>query len=129
MSSPFPASLLSALAGPVLALFLFGCATTAKPLVSRGLPADERKHYIIQNGYGIPEPLKNSFLDGYPDLGMSRELIFQLYGAPDRSSESDATWEYVNRRGQVVTGFKFQNEKVTEIYGDRNGGLPPAPGR
>jgi len=106
---------------------LLGCASTySKPLVSRGLPANERKDYIIQNGYGIPDNVKQSFLDGYVEVNMPREMVFQLYGAPDRSSEADANWEYVNRRATLVTGISFKNDKVEKVYGDPKGGLEAA---
>src|SRR5262245_45969776 len=78
------------------------CASNANlPLVSRGLPADERKDYIIQNGYGIAENIKQSFLNGIVEVGMTKELVFQLYGAPDRTTGRDTNWEYVNSKGNL----------------------------
>lgn len=115
---------ISALALAVLSLFVFGCASNyTRPLVSRGLPAEERKDYVIQNGFGLPENIKQAFLEGYPEVGMARELIFQLYGAPDRSSGGDANWEYVNSKGIVITGLEFKNDKVEKINGDPKGGM------
>lgn len=116
-----------ALVFPSLILCLAGLLACAqpynRPLVTRGLSAEERKDYIIQNGFGIPEPVKQAFLDGYVEVGMPREMVFQLYGAPNRTSEADANWEYVNRRGNLVTGVTFKNEKVEKVYGDPKGGL------
>ena len=61
-------------------LALGACASGyTRPLVSRGLPAEERKDYIIQNGFGIPENVKQAFLDGYVEVGMAREMVFQLF--------------------------------------------------
>ncbi len=106
--------------------FLVACAAQyTKPLVTRGLSTDERKDYIIQNGFGLGEPVKQAFLDGMVEVGMPREMVFQLYGAPDRTSEADANWEYVNRRGNLVTGISFKNDKVEKVYGDPKGGLQP----
>lgn len=103
---------------------LLACAQPYnRPLVTRGLSAEERKDYIIQNGFGIPEQVKQAFLDGYVEVAMPREMVFQLYGAPDRTSEADANWEYVNRRGNLVTGISFKNDKVEKVYGDPKGGL------
>jgi hypothetical protein len=105
-------------------LGMVSCATSYnRPLVSRGLSAEERKDYIIQNGFGIPEPVKQAFLDGYVEVGMARDMVFQLYGAPNRGSNGDDTWEYVNQRGSVVTGVNFKNDKVEKVYGDPKGGL------
>ncbi len=105
-----------------------GCASNyTRPLVSRGLPADERKDYVIQNGFGIPENIKQSFLDGYPIEGMGRELVFQLYGAPDRTTGGDTNWEYVNNKGNLITGITFKNDKVEKIYGDPRGGSGSEP--
>jgi hypothetical protein len=111
----------------IAALFLvMGCAPSyTRPLVSRGLPDDERKDYIIQNGFGIPEPIKQSFLEGFPIEGMAREMVFQLYGNPDRTTEGDTNWEYVNSKGNLITGITFKNDKVEKIYGDPKGGSLP----
>jgi hypothetical protein len=99
------------------------CASNyTRPLVSRGLPAEERKDYIIQNGFGIPENIKQAFLDGYVEVGMAREMVFQLYGAPDRTTGGDTNWEYVNNKGNLITGITFKNDKVEKVYGDPKGG-------
>ncbi len=111
------------LALAALAALAMGCASNYnRPLVARGVPAEERKDYIIQNGFGIPENIKQSFLDGYVEVGMARELVFQLYGAPDRTSGKDTNWEYVNNRGNLITGITFKNDKVEKVYGDPKGG-------
>lgn len=105
-------------------LALAACASSyTRPLVTRGLPTEERKDYVIQNGYGIPENVKQSFLDGYVEVGMSRELVFQLYGAPDRTTSGEDSWEYVNNRGNLITGITFKNDKVEKVYGDPKGGM------
>ena len=106
------------------ALLAWGCSSSySRPLVSRGLPADERKDYVIQNGFGIPEDIKQAFLDGFVEVGMGRELVFQLYGAPDRTTGGDTNWEYVNNKGNLITGITFKNDKVEKVYGDPKGGF------
>jgi hypothetical protein len=112
-----------------LALMMACAATYNRPLITRGLPANERKDYIVQNGYGIPETLKQSFLEGFVLPGMSKELVFQLYGAPDRSGDSDSYWEYVNGKGVIVTAFKFKGDKVDSLIGDPRGGYNEANGK
>ncbi len=104
-------------------IFLSACASHyTRPLVARGLPAEERKDYIIQNGFGIPENVKQAFLDGFVEVGMAREMVFQLYGAPDRTTGGDTNWEYVNNKGTLITGITFKNDKVEKVYGDPKGG-------
>ena len=111
------------LAGVAGVLVVLACASSYnRPLVSRGLPVEERKDYIIQNGFGIPENIKQSFLDGYVEVGMARELVFQLYGAPDRTTGGDTNWEYVNNKGNLITGITFKIDKVEKVYGDPRGG-------
>lgn len=110
---------------PMLALLgcLAACTSNyTRPLVSRGLPAEERKDYIIQNGFGIPENIKQAFLDGYVEVGMAREMVFQLYGSPDRTTGQDTNWEYVNNKGNLITGITFKADKVEKLYGDPRGG-------
>ncbi|MBF0430821.1 MAG: hypothetical protein HQK83_06050 [Fibrobacteria bacterium] len=109
---------------PLLLLIALIACSTNRPLITRGLNSEERRHFVVQNGYGISEENKRSFLDGFPLEGMSQDLIFQLYGAPDRTDDDDTLWEYVDRRGMLITGFRFENKKVTAILGDRRGGLP-----
>ncbi len=102
---------------------IIGCSTN-RALITRGLNEEERRYYVVQNGYGITPEVKQSFLDGFITEGMEQELVFQLYGAPDRTIEDDTIWEYIDGKGKLVTGVKFEDKKVVEIIGDRRGGLP-----
>jgi hypothetical protein len=116
--------LISAATGVAL---LLGCAGGyTPPLTQRGVPADERRDYVIQNGYGIPEPVKQAFLDGYVVEGMSKEMVYHLFGAPDRAANRDSQWEYVNRKGQLITGVHFKNDKIERVDGDPSGGANAA---
>ncbi len=110
------------LAAGCLALLAACASPYTRPLVSRGLPAEERKDYIIQNGFGIPENIKQAFLEGFVEVGMAREMVFQLYGAPDRTTGGDTNWEYVNNKGNLITGITFKADKVEKVYGDPKGG-------
>jgi hypothetical protein len=113
---------LALLAAGCLAVLLACAPAYTRPLVSRGLPAEERKDYIIQNGYGIPENIKQAFLEGFVEVGMAKELVFQLYGTPDRTTGGDTNWEYVNNKGNLITGITFKADKVEKVYGDPKGG-------
>lgn len=111
---------------PILAagaiLLLDACVPKPnRPLAARGLPAEERHGFIIQKGYDTPLEIRQAFVDGRIVQGMDRDLVFQLYGRPDRSREGDAAWEYLDKKGRLITGIKFKNEKVDSIYGDRGG--------
>ncbi len=109
---------------------LAACSSTYnRPLAERGLPEEERKHFVVQNGYGIPENVRKAFLEGFVVEGMNKELVFQLYGAPDRAVEGDSNWEYLDRKGMLITGLRFAGEKVESIYGDPKGGFHPEGGK
>lgn len=101
--------------------FLSGCATN-KPLADRGLPIAERRDFIIQNGYGIRQEIKDSFLAGHVCKGMAQDLVFQLYGAADREGDAGQLWEYIDRRGNLITGVRFSEGRVSEVLGDPTGG-------
>ncbi len=102
---------------------LLGCAGGyIPPLTSRGIPAEERRDYIIQNGFGIPEHIKQAFLEGYLVEGMTKEMVQFLFGAPDRSADKDSHWEYVDRKGMLITGVQFKGDKIEHIDGDPAGG-------
>lgn len=109
-----------------LLAFLFACAANNRPLITRGITDEERRFYIIQNGYGIEPEIRQAFLEGELKLGMNKDLVFQMYGAPDRTRKDNTVWEYVNRGGQVVTGLKFEADSLAEIYGDPTGGKAAA---
>jgi hypothetical protein len=53
---------------------------------------------------------------------MAREMVFQLYGSPDRTTGGDTNWEYVNNKGNLITGITFKADKVEKLYGDPRGG-------
>ncbi len=103
-----------------------GCASTYnRPLVTRGISAEEREYYVVQNGFGLKHDIKRAFLDGNPIPGMNKDMVFQIYGAPDRTANSDSTWEYVNVKGTLITGLRFVGDSLADVYGDRYGGANP----
>lgn len=107
----------------LLAVLLFACSSN-RPLTSRGLSFEERRYYVIQSGYGIEGKVKQTFLDGFVCEEMPQELVFQLFGPPDRTIEDDTVWEYLNGEGGMLTGMKFEDKKIVKIMGDPRGGVP-----
>ena len=108
----------------LMALAVWECSTN-RPLITRGgLTREDRRHYLVQNGYGMKPDIKQSFQEGLPMVGMSQEMINNLYGPADVVMEENTLWEYVDRKGQLITGFRFEDEIVVKIMGDPRGGLP-----
>ncbi len=106
----------------MVSLLASNCAAPMRPLLTRGISEEERRFYVIQNGYGLHEETRQSFLDGNIIPGMNQDLIFQMYGSPDRTKQDNTVWEYVNSKGILITGMKFKNDSLAEIYGDPTGG-------
>lgn len=107
-------------------LLLLGCSSSGgPPLASRGLPLGDRYAFITQNGYDIKLDVRDAFLTGCIIKGMRREFVFQLYGIPDRGSDIGDGWEYIDRKGNLITGVLFKGDKVDSVYGDPSGASPP----
>lgn len=114
-----------ALAVFAASMVLLACAAKPpKTLAKRGLPAKERHGFIIQDGMRTPLQIRQAFEAGYVVPGMDREFVFQLYGRPDKGFDTDS-WEYLDEKGQLITGLTFKEDKVESISGDPNGGAPP----
>jgi hypothetical protein len=78
-----PRGLLLLLVGGTLVL---ACALgTQPPLISRGLPREDRYAFATQNGYDVEPEVRNAFISGCLVKGMRRDFAFQLYGMPDRT--------------------------------------------
>jgi len=108
----------------LLILLVLACSSNA-PLVSRGLPPAEREFYIIQNGWGLTQEIKDSFKQGIPCIGMKQELVFSLYGSPDqiyraRDEETEKhkeTWNYYkveNRTLVMMAKIQFDSDGFVE---------------
>jgi hypothetical protein len=105
-------------------------------LVERGVEEYDRKFFVEKEGYGIDRRLKDVFLAGYIEEGMTQEMVRMQWGPPDREFDDSKIWEYVTREGNLITRVKFEQGKVARlgiremevvtIEGDRYGGsLPP----
>ena len=110
-------------------ILVLACSSAQPPpLVTRGLPAEDRYAFATQNGYDVGPAIREAFLTGCLVKGMRREFVFQMYGAPDRNSEFGEGWEWFDRKGKMVTGVLFEGEIVDSIYGDPRGGASPGAG-
>jgi hypothetical protein len=110
--------------------FLSCAAGNGSGLCSRGLSRGEREAYLAEHGYdGLGRDIRDAFLEGRPAKGMPRELVFRLYGIPDRNSDTGEGWEYLDREKRLVTGVHFKEEEVDSIYGDPLGGSAPGGSR
>jgi len=97
---------------------------------------DERSYDVVQEGFGIDNELKRSFLAGCVTEGMNKNLVHLLWGTPDKESADGLTWEYINfKTGEPIATLKWEktgntgadwtnDTKLVEIGGDRTGGSP-----
>ena len=124
----------------LVAVTFMACASNYdSPILNeRGVENYERKYFAEKEGYGVDKRLKDIFLKGYIEEGMTQEMVLMQWGPPDREPNEDKTiWEYVNREGYMITTVKFKTSEVARlgvkelivesIEGDRYGGSP-APG-
>lgn len=106
-------------------------------LVERGVEEYDRKYFVEKEGYGVDKRLKDVFLAGYIEEGMTQHMVGMQWGPPDREFDDGKIWEYVTREGHLITRVKFKKSDkarlgvhemvVGVIEGDRYGGSP-APG-
>lgn len=97
----------------------------------------EREYFAIKESMGIDRRLKDIFMQGYIEEGMTTDMVNLLWGPPDRESDNGLIWEYFTREGQLITRLiwkvpeqarlkGYENELVLDkIEGDRYGGSPP----
>lgn len=118
-----------------------GCASrySSPVLIERGEGRKdyEREYFTIKESMGIDRRLKEVFMQGYIEEGMTNDMVNLLWGPPDRESDDGFVWEYYTREGKLITRLLwknpetarlkgYENEMVLEkIEGDRYGGSPP----
>lgn len=97
----------------------------------------EREYFAIKESMGIDRRLKDVFMQGYIEEGMTTDMVNLLWGPPDRESDNGLIWEYYTREGQLITRLLwkvpeqarlkgYENELILDkIEGDRYGGSPP----
>ena len=118
-----------------------GCASrySSPVLIERGGGRKdyEREYFAIKESMGIDRRLKEVFMQGYIEEGMTNDMVNLLWGPPDRESDDGFVWEYYTREGKLITRLLwknpetarlkgYENEMVLEkIEGDRYGGSPP----
>jgi hypothetical protein len=122
-----------------LSLWLcLGCANRA--LVKGALSPEERQEYVEQTGALIPADLKQAFIEGIADTGMTKEMVVFLYGQPDRTQNNrygiiwstrdstpsiadmrDSLWDYfTSDSSKVKRGLVFRGDSLVRIHGDRS---------
>ena len=121
----------------ILALSACNSRYSSSVLVERGVEQYEREYFATKESMGIDKRLKDIFLQGYIEVGMTQEMVNLLWGPPDREMQDGHIWEYLTRDGQLITRLKwktpeavrmkgYENELVLEkIEGDRYGGSEP----
>lgn len=131
--------------GRVLLFFAFallcGCASrySSPVLIERGEGRKdyEREYFAIKESMGIDRRLKDVFMQGYIEEGMTTDMVNLLWGPPDRESNEGKVWEYYTREGNLITRLRwkypeearlkgYESEMILDkIEGDRYGGSPP----
>lgn len=123
----------------VLALSACNSRYSSSVLVERGVEQYEREYFATKESMGIEKRLKDIFLMGYIEEGMTQEMVNLLWGPPDHELDDGYVWEYYSRDGKLITRLKwkkpdvsrlegYENELILEkIEGDRYGGSQPPP--
>lgn len=86
-----------------------------KLLLEKSMDSYERSSFIKINGANIRHEIKVSFQNGKPCIGMSRELIFTMYGFPNESKGEGDVWIYT-KDGVSGTLF-FTNDTISDLSG------------
>ena len=121
------------------ALSLSACNSrhSSPVLVERDVEQYEREYFATKESMGIEKRLKDIFLQGYIEEGMTQEMVNLLWGPPDREMQDGYVWEYLTTDGNLITRLKwkepeivrlkgYEHELVLEkIEGDRYGGSQP----
>ncbi len=121
----------------VLALSACNSRYSSSVLVERGVEQYEREYFATKESMGIEKRLKDIFLQGYIEEGMTQEMVNLLWGPPDREMQDGYVWEYLTREGNLITRLKWKDPKqarlkgyehelvLEKIEGDRYGGSQP----
>lgn len=121
----------------VLALSACNSRYSSSVLVERGVERYEREYFATKESMGIDKRLKDIFLQGYIEEGMTQEMVNLLWGPPDREFQDGYVWEYLTREGNLITRLKWKKPEIVrlkgyeeelvldKIEGDRYGGSEP----
>ena len=91
----------------VLAFSACNSRYSSSVLVERGVEQYEREYFATKESMGIEKRLKDIFLQGYIEEGMTQEMVNLLWGPPDREMQDGFLWEYLTRDGQLITRLKW----------------------
>ena len=125
---------------PLLLLLAFaGCVSRA--VVRGALSPKEREEYVEQTGALIPQRLKDSFVAGKLETGMTKEMVVFLCGQPDRTENErytiswtahgdslpaladsrDSLWNYFASDSSTIrTGMLFRGDTLVQMVGDKS---------
>lgn len=121
----------------VLAFSACNSRYSSSVLVERGVEQYEREYFATKESMGIEKRLKDIFLQGYIEEGMTQEMVNLLWGPPDREMEEGYIWEYLTREGNLITRLRWKKPEnarmkgyeeelvLDKIEGDRYGGSNP----
>lgn len=121
----------------LLALTACNSRYSSPILVERGVEQYEREYFATKESMGIEKRLKDIFLQGYIEEGMTQEMVNLLWGPPDHELQNGYVWEYFTRDGKLITRLKWKDPEVArmkgyeselvldKIEGDRYGGSKP----
>ena len=105
-------------------LTLMGCASrySSPILIERGEGRKdyEREYFAIKESMGIDRRLKEVFMQGYIEEGMTNDMVNLLWGPPDRESDDGFVWEYYTREGKLITRLLWKNPEQARLKGYEN---------
>ena len=106
----------------IIVLLITACSTT-RPLTNRGLNLEDRNSYIVKNGWGMSQDIKNCFRSGKPVIGMTQEHIFMLFGPPNQKytniEEYTEIWQYLTvEKRNFIDLLKVTFDKKTQTVMD-----------
>ena len=101
-----------------------GCASrySSPVLIERGEGRKdyEREYFAIKESMGIDRRLKEVFMQGYIEEGMTNDMVNLLWGPPDRESDDGFVWEYYTREGKLITRLLWKNPETARLKGYEN---------
>jgi len=90
----------------LLVIFLIGCSVNNFSLLNGGMSTPDRKNYVKARGIGFPNESKKAFIEGKIIIGMHKNLVLRLYGAPDQVAKEDNQWMYADKLKIYVIDFE-----------------------
>ena len=93
----------------IFAMFIACSNTKMGPLTDNGLSKKERELKVEFYGFFLTKEVKKNYLAGKICIGMTKDLIYELFGLPD--SRIEDKWIYFD---------KEMNTRMLIIYNSRD---------